>query len=1520
MFLRPMLLVVWVVVFATVAKAYKLSNLPLNTTGPNAGNLSEVEKNISNMLTESMLGEMKEMQDLPDLENAKDQAEGSEGDEGMGQLGKSLEFLMLKVAQLETLAELQQKELLVAHARIEKLEEKLGMQPPEATDATVRMARSSTEGVKEAHTTLKRVIQKHARQREKRQYHPQAHQTEQPEPEGETEPDLADEEWEELEGQEEQPENRNPAMLQTSDRLLPFIPGGRRRIDKKISNAVSKLDGTGLVGDALSSAYEKAKQAGDGIKFVANTAISTVEMAVNILIKGFSDWSARCPNNFNMKLKREGRWITFDIGRQRCEVSLMGQKITLFDINLGKKSVSFDIIKMIPEPTRSYLNVVIKLGQGLSNCVNADSSQGLLMCIGSKIIETVPPFNYLTKMGDILTEVIEVFAKVASTVVQKAMEQGPSLVQTAATTKFPAAGEPPLLHHKSTNLMIESHTGHVPPGSYLHRELAAVQTNATQEADPDGAITYAMGGGDVHATKLFTQFSGRETDTSSCLAFAPKTRNGNGVSKSDWQVDKKDDFLKLEPWAVPCDNAWMKDNVNKWQGYSFYFGQKAIEKCVKVTFAMGMQPVVAFVGGLQFEVLPKPLFELATTVCWPNKQPGGVDLSVLRSEIKSAGILLFSRTLRLTKRFGSSTDFSTGNIKGSYETWRNAAGLAKGEGRIPMDSLKRSFLQSKSHLGQESQAGETGEAELAKARDKMEQEGLHWKAETDDLYLASVDYGAELNTSVDKTFEAHGEEAARHMASSRSGSGLEEFKLFVFKSPGLVNFGIEGLMSGNTLELGVEMAFGPYKSPPKRIPLVDIGKQFALILAGLPFVSTRSKLTALEALKDFALKDVGKSRGLAVPPGSIVSLYQPATGRYLKMAPKKMEPSSKLKQWGIPDHWNWERFTVVDAGKGEIALHNAAWNRFVGPGSRSSQKDVDKLPTSWGSQRWTIREEGNGEVSLYNKKHKRCLKMWSTGVGSETACGKWTRFIIKPAEKILVPGTMIALHNRRHNRFVKMQGSKLTRSSPKEVTDLPDHWTSERFTVVDAGSNRIALHNAVHNRFVAKGASSAHRNVDKLPDWGSIKFEVYPAGNGEIVLYNRLHNKMLMMSGSKVEMSRSKKPEDLPDSWTWERFRVVRVRPYLQPGSTVALWCKHRSRYVKMNPGSNPRSFLLARASYANHTQNDTLLQFPTFSIPKFTFPKITDIVKKAAEEAKKTATKVTTTTNTQPKVAKKVVPKDGRIVRSSTRSGDGIPDSWKWERFTVVDAGNGQVAFHNSMHNRFMKMTWDKKMVVSKPKTVDALPGTWTAERFTVVPAGDGQFVFHNSLRNRMIRMTGSEVDASGTKSPQDLPKSWKSERFQIVPAKPYLQPGTIVALHCGKHNRFVQMTSRSSLSPTQKRGRNDLPPSWTDALFTVVDAGNAQVGFYSNKHHRFLRMNGAKMDTGTRLGSWERFTVVPTEDGQFVFHNSAFNRMIRMHSKIDSSGKKSPQDLPTGWTFERFRIVVVSDSNTNTVRATFD
>ena len=764
-----------------------------------------------------------------------------------------------------------------------------------------------------------------------------------------------------------------------------------------------------------------------------------------------------------------------------------------------------------------------------------------------------------------------------------------------------------------------------------------------------------------------------------------------------------------------------------------------------------------------------------------------------------------------------------------------------------------------------------------KSEASSEEESLQWRTETEDLYLASVDYGANMSTSMDKTFEAYGEEAAGRMAAS---SALDDFKLFRFKSPGLVNFQIEGLMSGNMLELGMEMTFGPYKSPLKKIPLVDMGAQFALILAGLPFVSARSKLTAVEALKDFSMKDMGKAQGLPVMPGSIVALYSPTTGRYVKMSGSKLEPSPAMKKWGIPDYWTSERFTVVDAGNGEIALHSAAQNRFMGTGDASPARNIDSLPTGWYAQRFTVKETGhNGEVTLYNRHHKKCLKMLASSVGSSSSCGTDSHFVIVPAERILIPGTMIALHSSTHNRFVRMSGEKLARSETKDAVDIPEDWTSERFTVVDAGGGQIALHNSVQSRFVGLGSSCPLKFVDQLPgDWEHEKFDVYPAGSGEITLYNRQTGKVLRMSTTAIDSS-AVNPAHLPDSYTWERFRVVRLKPYLEPGSTVALRNMVHGRYVKMYegiPGSKcDRSTFYGR----------------TFCNKDF----------------------------------------DGLIRRSAVQSESGIPDKWTWERFTVVDAGNGQVAFHNSKHNRYITMASGKMRVSMTAFAADAFPSHWGLCKFTVVPAGDGQFVFHNSFNNAMIRMSDEDVDVSGAMSPQNLPLTWTWERFQIVPAKPYAQPGTIVALHNALHNRFLTMTG-TALSRSAQAGANDLPLSWQDALFTVVDAGYGQVAFHNSKHKRFLRMSGESMGASSNRAAddlptswtWERFSVVPVDRyrnlGEFYLHNTAHGRLIRMSDhNIDSSGETEPQAVHPTWTWERFRIVQVSTS-TKAVQATFD
>ena len=1003
---------------------------------------------------------------------------------------------------------------------------------------------------------------------------------------------------------------------------------------------------------------------------------------------------------------------------------------------------------------------------------------------------------------------------------------------------------------------------------------------------------------DVHATKLITQFNGRETDTSSCLAFAPKNRRGGGVSKEDWQVGNQNDFLQLEPWAVLCDNTWMKDNWNRWQGYTFYTQPQAIEKCVTVTFSLGMQPVVAFVGGLQFEILPKPLFELGTTVCWPNQQPGGVDLSVLRSEVKSAGILLFSRTLRLTKRFGGGTDFVSSNYKGGYKTWRTNAGIASGETVVPKDLLRRtSFLETNQSYEEESEEEEFAE-------EAEEDAEMQWRTDSEDLYLASVDYGVNLNTSVNKTFEAFGEEAAMHMGTERVGKDV--FKLFSFKNPGLVNFKIEGLMNGNILEMGMEMGFGPYSSPSRRIPLVNIAHQFSLILPGMPFVSSRSKLKAIASLNDFSSKDMGKTRGLPMKPGSIIALYSPHCRRFMHMNGGGLGVTNEMNGHGVPDHWTWERFTVVDAGNGEIALHSATHNRFVGPGGVSPHRNVGDLPHDWASERFTVVEVGNGETAFYNRVSNKFLNMAASAVGASghpshppklPAGWTWERFRVVPAERILVPGTTIALHSQIHNRFAKMSGGNMERSPEKSAMEMPDGWASERFTVVDAGHGQIASQSlrwgGNSQPSQGRGCSSCRlglREVGRVAGW--------------------------------ERPNRPSQQTPQPDA---SNVRSHHGCQWPHGSTSLARW---------MDLGTFPGGAVAAVSSAGDHGGPSLSTSRPLRSDVSWcsTGPSVGEggissfdpfgAVKKAAEELARRQQEEAEERARQAALR-------GTIGRSAPHGIDNFPDSWTYERFTVIDAGNGQVAFHNSLHNRYLKMD-EHRMLVSSPMPPDAYPSGWTYERFSVIPAGHGNFVFHNSAHNRMLRMTNDKVDASSHMNPQDLPGGWLWERFQIVPVRPYLQPGTVVALHCGHHNRYVTMNG-AELQRSAERNLNDLPSNWVWERFTVVDAGNGQVAFHNAAHNRFIEMRGATMGSSAPHAAsdlqsgwtWQRFTVVPADHGQFVFHNTHHNRVIRMTDHhMDSSSHMAPQDLPSGWLWERFRIVPLSESSESAanIRATFD
>ena len=190
---------------------------------------------------------------------------------------------------------------------------------------------------------------------------------------------------------------------------------------------------------------------------------------------------------------------------------------------------------------------LMAMGDDLMHCQNFESGHEVMRCLGFKIIERVPPLSYLNQLGDVIGEHLETFAKVATSMAMKALRGGTSLIQKASVSQFPAIGNMPVRHQQG-NLVVEVHS------QKMHPSLLQVVPMPKFEL-----------GGDVHVANLITQFHGREADSGSCLAFAPRTKNGAHVgnhqeaTKDDWTSAKKEDFVQLEPWAVPCDNTWMKE-------------------------------------------------------------------------------------------------------------------------------------------------------------------------------------------------------------------------------------------------------------------------------------------------------------------------------------------------------------------------------------------------------------------------------------------------------------------------------------------------------------------------------------------------------------------------------------------------------------------------------------------------------------------------------------------------------------------------------------------------------------------------------------------------------------------------------------------------------------------------------------------------------------------------------------------------------------------------------------------------
>eukprot|EP00438_Fugacium_kawagutii_P017771 Skav205854 [mRNA] locus=scaffold766:67193:70827:+ [translate_table: standard] len=194
--------------------------------------------------------------------------------------------------------------------------------------------------------------------------------------------------------------------------------------------------------------------------------------------------------------------------------------------------------------------------------------------IGETLLQVVPPFSILTQLGSMLSEFLAFFAELASAAITAAVGETTSLVQEAVSLRsFPGKGEA--------------------------AKLVSSRDMAGREEPDDTMATGAMGIATTeampYATMLISQFGGDEFDTGSCLGFAPahRTGPGNTVTQRDWQVPRQYGLREARALGRSLRQPMGQGQILP--------ARSVIEKCVAISYTMSAQPVLAFVGGLEFD-------------------------------------------------------------------------------------------------------------------------------------------------------------------------------------------------------------------------------------------------------------------------------------------------------------------------------------------------------------------------------------------------------------------------------------------------------------------------------------------------------------------------------------------------------------------------------------------------------------------------------------------------------------------------------------------------------------------------------------------------------------------------------------------------------------------------------------------------------------------------------------------------------------------------------------------------------
>ena len=144
-----------------------------------------------------------------------------------------------------------------------------------------------------------------------------------------------------------------------------------------------------------------------------------------------------------------------------------------------------------------------------------------------------------------------------------------------------------------------------------------------------------------------------------------------------------------------------------------------------------------------------------------------------------------------------------------------------------------------------------------------------------------------------------------------------------------------------------------------------------------------------------------EARAQALVPGSEVVLWSPTHKRYMRMEVTGYLRASVATYPGaspVSAALLAERFRVVDAGGGKVALYSAVHRRFVritAAGEVDSASQVDALPGSWTAERFTIATVGTNRRFTVNSRilmMDAAGDMFGPGIGTASKSPAWGEF------------------------------------------------------------------------------------------------------------------------------------------------------------------------------------------------------------------------------------------------------------------------------------------------------------------------------------------------------------------------------------------------------------------------------------------------------------------------------------------------------------------------------------------------